>query len=82
MTTTELYNNWRTCSYTSFSQRSEAKNMADFQAKWRHFHDNTYEILMVGTTDQALMVGTTDQAHFWAHGRLHTPLVFEKKFCR
>jgi hypothetical protein len=30
---TELYNNWRTCSYTSFSQPSEAKNMADFQAK-------------------------------------------------
>jgi hypothetical protein len=28
---TELYNNWRTCSYTSFSQRSEAKNMADFE---------------------------------------------------
>jgi hypothetical protein len=28
--TTELYNNWRTCSYTSFSQRSEAKKMADF----------------------------------------------------
>jgi hypothetical protein len=29
--TTELYNNWRTCSYTSFSQPSEAKNMADFE---------------------------------------------------
>ena len=28
---TELYNNWRTCSYTSFSQQSEAKNMADFE---------------------------------------------------
>jgi hypothetical protein len=38
-TATELYNNWRTCSYTLFSQPSEAKNMADFQAKWRHFHD-------------------------------------------
>jgi hypothetical protein len=30
---TELYNNWRTYSYTSFSQRSVRKNMADFQAK-------------------------------------------------
>ena len=29
--TTELYNNWRTCSYASFSQRSVAKNMADFE---------------------------------------------------
>jgi hypothetical protein len=37
--TTELYNNWRTCSYTSFSQPSEAKNMTDFEWKWRHFHD-------------------------------------------
>jgi hypothetical protein len=62
--TTELYNNWRTCSYTSFSQRSEAKYMADFEWKWRHFHDNTSEILMVVTTDQA---------QFWAHGRFHTP---------
>jgi hypothetical protein len=30
---TELYNNWRTCSYSSLSQQCEAKNMADFQAK-------------------------------------------------
>jgi hypothetical protein len=70
---TELYNNWRTCSYTSFSQRSEAKNMADFEWKWRHFHDNTYFIFMVGTTDQA---------QFWAYSRFHTPLVFAKTFCR
>jgi hypothetical protein len=27
----ELYNNWRTCSYTSFSQQSVRKNMADFE---------------------------------------------------
>jgi hypothetical protein len=45
--------------------------MADFEWKWRHFHDNTYFIFMVGTTDQA---------QFWAHGRFHTPLVFEKSF--
>jgi hypothetical protein len=70
-TTTELYNNWRTCSYTSFSQQSVAKNMADFEWKLRHFHDNTYFIFMVGTTDQA---------QFWAHGRFHTPLVFAKSF--
>jgi hypothetical protein len=46
-------------SYTSFSQRSVAKNMPDFYENWRHFHDNTYFILMVVTTDQA---------QFWAHG--------------
>jgi hypothetical protein len=44
--TTELYNNWRTCSNTSFSQRSdhEAKNMADFDVCWRYFHDNWSEV--------------------------------------
>jgi hypothetical protein len=47
--------------------------MEDFEWKWRHFHDNTYFIFMVVTTDQA---------QFWAHGRFHTPLVFAKKFCR
>jgi hypothetical protein len=43
--TTELYNNWRTCSYTSFSNRSEAKKMADFDVCSRHFHDNWSVIL-------------------------------------
>jgi hypothetical protein len=42
---TELYNNWRTCSYTSFSQRSEAKKMVDFDVCSRHFHDNWSVIL-------------------------------------
>jgi hypothetical protein len=42
---TELYNNWRTCSYTSFSNRSEAKKMADFDVGSRHFHDNWSVIL-------------------------------------
>jgi hypothetical protein len=38
--------------------------MADFDEKWRHFHDNTYFIFMVGTTDQA---------QFRAHGSFHPP---------
>jgi hypothetical protein len=50
--TTELYNNWRTCSYTSFSQRSVRKNMADFQAKWRHFHWLLVPKFMVIATEQ------------------------------
>jgi hypothetical protein len=50
------------------------KNMADFEEKWRHFHNNTSEIFMVVTTDQA---------QHCAQISFHPPplLIFEKKIC-
>ena len=60
---------WRSGSYTSFSNRSEAKNMADFGLCWRQIHAIWY---------LRLQVITTDQAQFWSRLKFHTLL----SFCR
>ena len=60
---------WRSGSYTCFSNRSEAKNMADFGLCWRQIHAIWY---------LRLQVITTDQAQFWSRLKFHTLL----SFCR
>ena len=78
---TELYYSG---SYTCFSNRSEAKNMADFGLCWRQIHAIWY---------LRLQVITTDQAQFWSRLKFHTLLSFcrimfcflcfhDIKFCR
>ena len=75
---------WRSDSYTSFSNRSVAKNMADFGLCWRQIHAIWY---------LWLQVITTDQAQFWSRLNFHALLVFCRilfcflsfrgiKFCR
>ena len=75
---------WRSGSYTCFSNRSEAKNMADFGLCWRQIHAIWY---------LRLQVITTDQAQFWSRLKFHTLLSFYRimfvflsfhgrKFCR
>ena len=57
---------WRSGSYTCFSNRSVAKNMADFGLCWRQIHAIWY---------LWLQVITTDQAQFWSRLNFHTLLV-------
>ena len=67
---------WRSGSYTCFSNRSVAKNMADFDVNWRHYHDYRF---------RRLMVIITDQAQSWSRLNFHIPLVFLQiffGFCR
>ena len=75
---------WRSGSYTCFSNRSVAKNMADFGLCWRQIHAIWY---------LRLQVITTDQAQFWSRLNFYTLLVFCRilfcflsfrgiKFCR
>ena len=58
---------WRSGSYTCFSNRSVAKNMADFGLCRRQIHAIWY---------LRLQVMTTDQAQFWSRLNFHTLLVF------
>jgi hypothetical protein len=69
---TEMYNNCRTCSYTSFSQRSEAKKMADFDVCWRHFHDNWSEVptQLALTTRNPELQTTFSPPWFWQYFQL------------
>ena len=75
---------WRSGSYTCFSNRSVAKNMADFGLCWRQIHAIWY---------LRLKVITTEQAQFWSRLNFRTLLVFCRilfcflsfrgiKFCR